>query len=175
MDDHIFIDEYPVIDKAKDARRDFLADAGPYVDITDHSVDFLNPGSIFFADDPAFKKFCEELSGRFRNFAEELQKTGYLAGNRVAKAIDDAFGIERPNTMYGDKQGFLLIDENTVFDYTFVGSDGSIEKMEPAKPVYDISWIRKRMKCCKNPMERKQLEKQLNAVYKARKKARKKK
>lgn len=47
---------------------------------------------------------------------------------------------------------------------------GPKDELEKAEPVYDISWIRKRMKCCKNPMERRQLEKQLNAAYKARKK-----
>lgn len=42
-------------------------------------------------------------------------------------------------------------------------------------PVRDISWIRKQMKHCKNPMERKALEKELNAAFKEKKKRRRKK
>lgn len=190
MNDRIFIDEYPVIDRASDARRDFLAykeisvgDGGyelgetiddvQYVDNLDHSADFLNPP--YLNDMTALKKACEKLQERFKYFAEELQTTGYLAGNRLVKAINDAYyGVKKTETLYGNEQGVVFLDENA-FDYTFTGSDGLIEKMEPTKPAYDISWIRKRMKCCKNPMERKQLEKQLNAAYKARKKARKNK
>lgn len=209
MNDRIFIDEYPVIDRAPDARRDFLAykeisvgDGGyelgettdnvQYVDNLDHSADFLNPpylnenvlmfdprtNDTFSVNQQALiqtlTKYREKLKEEFEKLGEEFRRTGYITGNRLVKALNDAYGNERPNTLYGDKQGFLLIDEQKVFDYTFTGSDGSIEKMEPTEPVYDISWIRKRMKCCKNPMERKQLEKQLNAAYKARKKARNK-
>ena len=41
-------------------------------------------------------------------------------------------------------------------------------------PVRDISWIRKQMKHCKNPMERKALERELNAAFKEKKKRRRK-
>lgn len=40
-------------------------------------------------------------------------------------------------------------------------------------PVRDISWIRKQMKHCKNPIERKALEKELNAAFKEKKRRRK--
>ena len=47
---------------------------------------------------------------------------------------------------------------------------------EQRKPqVRDISWIRKQMKHCKNPMERKALEKELNAAFREKKKRRRKK
>lgn len=45
---------------------------------------------------------------------------------------------------------------------------------EPKQPVRDISWIRKQMKHCKNPMEKKALEKELNAAFKEKKWRRKK-
>jgi len=166
MDEHIFIDEYPVIDKAKDARRDFLADKKVLM----HEP---HTGDTFSVNEQALTKYSEKLKEELEKLGEELRRIGYVSGNRLVEVLNGVFGIERPNTIYGDKQGVVFLDEKA-FDYTFVGSDGSIEKMEPTKPVYDISWIRKRMKCCKNPMERKQLEKQLNAAYKARKKERKK-
>ena len=45
---------------------------------------------------------------------------------------------------------------------------------EPRQPVRDISWIRKQMKHCKNPMERKALEKELNNAFREKKKRRRK-
>lgn len=47
------------------------------------------------------------------------------------------------------------------------------EVPEPKQPVRDISWIRKQMKHCKNPMERKALEKELNVAFKEKKRRRK--
>ena len=68
------------------------------------------------------------------------------------------------SSIYGNLASYLY---GTQADTTI------IDEIAPKKPpVRDISWIRKQMKHCKNPMERKQLEKQLNAAYKARKKAR---
>lgn len=58
--------------------------------------------------------------------------------------------------------------------HVFAGLEEELEKIESTEQTYDISWIRKRMKHCTNPMERKQLEKQLNAAFKAKKKGRKK-
>lgn len=58
--------------------------------------------------------------------------------------------------------------------HVFAGLEEESEKIESTEPTYDISWIRKRMKHCTNPMERKQLEKQLNAAFKAKKKRKKK-
>lgn len=46
---------------------------------------------------------------------------------------------------------------------------------EPQHPVRDISWIRKQMKHCKNPMERKALEKELNEAFKEKAKKRRRK
>lgn len=129
------------------------------VDNIDHSADFLNPpyidgkilmgesctGSMFFVNDTIFKKLCKKLSD---TFSEELQKVGYVSGERVVKAMNE----------------WIRLEEELE----------KLEPAEPAEPVYDISWIRKRMKHCTNPMERKQLEKQLNAAFKAKKKGRKK-
>ena len=134
------------------------------------------------ANDPFFKKFGEilklsdELNERFKKIAEEIRSAESLAGNRLAKVIGDSFMVEkpdteRPNAKYGTKPEFVLVDDWAGFVDTFTRPKDELEKSEP---VYDISWIRKRMKCCKNPMERKMLEKQLNAAYKARKKARNK-
>ena len=178
MDEHIFIDKYPVGDGGYELGE--TIDDVICVDNIDHSADFLNPpylntttlicdprmGNTFSVNEQTLTKYREKLK-------EELRRIGYVSGNRLVEVLNDVFETERPETVYGDKQGILFIDEKA-FDYTFTGSEGLIEKMEPTKPVYDISWIRKRMKCCKNPMERKMLEKQLNEAYKARKKARKK-
>ena len=41
-------------------------------------------------------------------------------------------------------------------------------------PVRDIPWLKKRLKHCKNPMERKQLERELNAAFKEKKRRSKK-
>lgn len=161
MGDHIVIDEHSVGDGGYELSE--AIDDVVCVDNIDHSADFLNPpyidgkilmcesctDSMFFVNDQEFKKFCKKVSD---TFSEELQKVGYVSGNRVAKAIDELTG----------------------FDYTFAGLEEEPEKIESTEPIYDISWIRKRMKHCTNPMERKQLEKQLNAAFKAKKKGKKK-
>lgn len=41
-------------------------------------------------------------------------------------------------------------------------------------PVRDISWLKKQLKHCKNPMEKKQLERELNAAFKEKKRRGKK-
>ena len=64
-----------------------------------------------------------------------------------------------PSTMSGTQATTTIIDEIP----------------EPQQPVRDISWIRKQMKHCKNPMERKQLEKELNAAFKEKAKKRRRK
>ena len=46
-------------------------------------------------------------------------------------------------------------------------------KVQQEPQARDISWIRKQMKHCKNPMERKALEKELNAAFKEKKRRRK--
>lgn len=51
--------------------------------------------------------------------------------------------------------------------------DEMATKAQQEPPVRDISWIRKQMKHCKNPMERKALEKELNAAFKEKKRRRK--
>lgn len=61
----------------------------------------------------------------------------------------------------------------TQTDTTFIDEFAADEQWKP--PVHDISWIRKQMKHCKNPMERKALEKELNAAFKEKKKRRRKK
>lgn len=55
-------------------------------------------------------------------------------------------------------------------DTTILDEMAAEAQSEP--PVRDISWIRKQMKHCKNPMERKALEKELNEAYKEKKRRR---
>lgn len=55
---------------------------------------------------------------------------------------------------------------------TIIDELATEEQRKP--PVRDIPWIRKQMKHCKNPMERKALEKELNAAFKEKKRRRKK-
>lgn len=55
-------------------------------------------------------------------------------------------------------------------DTTILDEISAEAQSEP--PVRDISWIRKQMKHCKNPMERKALEKELNEAYKEKKRRR---
>lgn len=50
------------------------------------------------------------------------------------------------------------------------GDNFSIECPEP--PKQDISILKKRIKYCKNPMEKKKLEQELNALYKEHKRNR---
>ena len=53
--------------------------------------------------------------------------------------------------------------------------DEMATKAQQEPPVRDISWIRKQMKHCKNPMERKALEKELNAAFNEKAKKRRRK
>lgn len=55
-------------------------------------------------------------------------------------------------------------------DTTILDEISAEAQSEPQ--VRDISWIRKQMKHCKNPMERKALEKELNEAYKEKKRRR---
>lgn len=50
------------------------------------------------------------------------------------------------------------------------GDNFPIECLEP--PKQDISTLKKRIKYCKNPMEKKKLEQELNALYKEHKRNR---
>ena len=68
-----------------------------------------------------------------------------------------------PSTMFSTQATTTIIDEIP-----------TEMQQEPKQPVRDISWIRKQMKHCKNPMERKALEKELNAAFKEKKRRRKK-
>ena len=61
----------------------------------------------------------------------------------------------------------------TKTDTTIIDELAAYEQRKP--PVHDISWIRKQMKHCKNPMKRKQLEKELNAAFKEKAKKRRRK
>ena len=66
-----------------------------------------------------------------------------------------------PSQLFGTQATTTIIDEMST-------------EVQQEPPVRDISWIRKQMKHCKNPMERKQLEKELNAAFKEKKRRRKK-
>lgn len=68
--------------------------------------------------------------------------------------------IDTVMSLYGTQEDTTIIDELATY-----------EKQKP--PVRDISWIRKQIKHCKNPMERKRLEKELNAAFKEKKRRRK--
>lgn len=61
---------------------------------------------------------------------------------------------------------------NIKTDTTIIDEMAAETQSEP--PVRDISWIRKQMKHCKNPMERTALEKELNAAFREKKRRRKK-
>ena len=52
----------------------------------------------------------------------------------------------------------------------YFGDNFPIECLEP--PKQDISTLKKRIKYCKNPMEKKKLEQELNALYKEHKRYR---
>ena len=57
----------------------------------------------------------------------------------------------------------------TIYEMHF-GDNFPIECLEP--PKQDISTLKKRIKYCKNPMEKKKLEQELNALYKEHKRNR---
>jgi hypothetical protein len=67
-----------------------------------------------------------------------------------------------PSPLFGTQATTTIIDESAADE-------------QWKEPVRDISWIRKQMKHCKNPMERKQLEKELNAAFKEKAKKRRRK
>lgn len=67
---------------------------------------------------------------------------------------------EKVFSMFGTQTDTIAIDELAT-------------KVQSEPQVRDISWIRKQMKHCKNPMERKALEKELNAAFKEKKRRRK--
>lgn len=68
--------------------------------------------------------------------------------------------IDTVMSLFGTQATTTIIDELATDD-------------QRKEPVRDISWIRKQMKHCKNPMERKALEKELNAAFKEKKRRRK--
>ena len=87
-----------------------------------------------------------------RNISEQLQKT---EEDFILQRMKEELGvidIESSLTTMGTSSFMTLIDETT---------------FEPQKE--DISSLKKRIKYCKNPMEKKKLQQELNALYKEQK------
>ena len=87
-----------------------------------------------------------------RNISEQLQKA---EEDFILQKIKEELGvidIESSLTTMGTSSFMTLIDETT---------------FEPQKE--DISSLKKRIKYCKNPMEKKMLQQELNALYKEQK------
>ena len=127
--------------------------------------DFIEKWKTYLGSHPS--PFMFGLPGTLKHdyYVELLQRFGLMKERMEIR-------FELDPEINGNNCTFTVVDEG---DYTYLSFEDFCKEIEkPAEPVYDISWIRKRMKCCKNPMERKQLEKQLNVAYKARKKARNK-
>ena len=127
--------------------------------------DFVVKWKTYLGSHPSPFMFGLPGTSKHEYYVELLQRLGLMK-----QRMETKFKLDPE--MNGNNCTFTVVDEG---DYTYISFEDYCEEMEKkknAEPVYDISWIRKRMKCCKNPMERKSLEKQLNAVYKARKKAR---
>ena len=155
----------------------------PIIDVIDHSADFLDSpfrddkilmcdgitGTMFEANKKACEEFSEKLNNALKEARNILAAEGFISGNFLIKRINSALEIAYENTNSCQNTGYMMIDEFKWFEF-----DDLKELEKPTEPVYDISWIRKRMKHCTNPMERKQLEKQLNAAFKAKKKGKKK-
>lgn len=95
-------------------------------------------------------KAFKTISERLRNYEEETEKDSLryeLNSNNIA--IDDL--VEILNKQSTDWNGILN------------GSNITQSKSD------DISSLKKRIKYCKNPMEKKKLEQELNLLYKKRK------
>ena len=87
-----------------------------------------------------------------RNISEQLRKA---EEDFILQKIKEELGvidIESSLTTMGTSSFMTLIDETT---------------FEPQKE--DISSLKKRIKYCKNPMEKKKLQQELNALYKEQK------
>ena len=129
---------------------------------------FVEKWKTYLGSYPSPFMFGLPGTAKHEYYVDLLQRLGLMKQRMETKA-------ELDPELNGYNCTFTVVDEGDCTYLSFEDFCEETEKKKNAEPVYDISWIRKRMKCCKNPMERKQLEKQLNAAYKARKKARKKK
>ena len=98
--------------------------------------------------------------------------------NEIRKMID---GFEYLNKNCIDPMGIIPNKENVdeifhlLWQNTFADSESLAEwckqtAPELFKPVDTVSSLKKKIKHCKNPMEKKNLERQLNGLYKERKK-----
>lgn len=73
------------------------------------------------------------------------------------------------SSIYGNLDSYLY---GTQADTTILDELTTKAQQEP--PVRDIPWLKKQVKHCKNPMEKKQLEKELNEAYKEKKRRKQK-
>ena len=107
MDDHIFIDEYPVGDGGYEFGE--TTDNIAYIDNIDHSADFLNPpylntttlicdprmGDTFSVNQEALiqtlTKYREKLKEEFEKLGEELRRIGYVSTNRLVEVLNNTY------------------------------------------------------------------------------------
>ena len=121
---------------------------------------------LYHPDDTDLLQLCFPrltLMGLYRMIPTNLVEKGtvyYIPCDEFARVFGYSgySGLDKALSMFGTQATTTIIDEIP----------------EPQQPVRDISWIRKQMKHCKNPMERKALEKELNEAFKEKKRRRKK-
>lgn len=92
--------------------------------------------------------------------AEELSKQ-FLVVSQIMKQQSEIELLKELQRMYDSKKSL----ENSLQELSEMATDSDDFSS-------DIPSLKKRIKYCKNPLERKSLERQLNAVYKAMKKRR---
>lgn len=93
---------------------------------------------------------------------------------KIISAMAEAQMQNEPDQKYKDL--YIQVQEDPIAKFLetinemHFGDNFPIECLEP--PKQEISTLKKRIKYCKNPMEKKKLEQELNALYKEHKRNR---
>lgn len=157
----------------------------------------LNPITEIYLDGEDLEALRERLNVQFDNEMRERNRTEYIKSinelseeqlerlrmdiwNALQKELADVICQEAYIPYY--KPG--TFEPNPDFDPSTSNTKNIGDELLRLKMMFepepidknlddfvedDVSWIRKRMKHCTNPMERKQLEKRLNMIFKRRK------
>lgn len=98
---------------------------------------------------------------------QQMDKIGKMISATIEARIQNELEQEYKEQVQEDPVAKLFVE--TINEMHF-SDNFPIECLEP--PKQDISTLKKRIKYCKNPMEKKKLEQELNALYKEQKRNR---
>jgi len=114
------------------------------------------------------------LSSAFENVSKQTLSTGYISGTALKEIIRRIKECKDSNYIYcidNDNGLVYKIDKNCkcVKNMYDMNVEKIVQANQPLSPEQAIKVLKKKIKYCNNLLEKKMLEKQLNEVYKIKK------